>query len=244
MKPTPERVRSMLAALDIPEDLIRARSLPLCPEAERLVIAGVGEGGREHRLTPGAAAAWRRMTAAALADGVVIRIASAFRSIDRQDQIVREKLAQGVPLTDILSASAPPGYSEHHTGRAIDITTHGVTPFELEFANTPAFRWLSANAARFGFALSFPEGNPYGYQHEPWHWYYQAAEGGIAMRSYLWVSGLLFGAVSLLHLLRLAYGWPAQIGGWTVPLELSWIGMIVAAALCAWAFALARRATP
>jgi D-alanyl-D-alanine carboxypeptidase len=244
MKDSAERIRSLLAALEIPGDLIRARALPLCPEAEQLVIAGIGEGGREHRLTPGAAAAWRRMSAAALADGVVIRIASAFRSIDRQAEIVRDKLAQGVSLTDILSASAPPGYSEHHTGRALDITTDGVTPFELEFADTPAFRWLSANAARFGFGLSFPAGNPYGYQYEPWHWCYKAAEGGMAMRAYLWVSGLLFGAVTLVHLLRLAYGWPAQIGGWTVPLEISWLGMIIAGGLCAWAIALARRATP
>jgi len=65
-----------------------------------------------------------------------------------------------------------------------------------------------------------------------------------AMRAYLWVSGLLFGAVALLHIVRLAYGWPAQIGNWTVPLELSWIGVIVAGVLCAWAFALARRASP
>ena len=38
------------------------------------------------------------------------------------------------------------------------------------------------------------------------------------MRSYLLISGLLFAAVTLLHLLRLVYGWPAQIGAWTVPL--------------------------
>ena len=61
------------------------------------------------------------------------------------------------------------------------------------------------------------------------------------MRAYLLISGLLFGAVSLLHILRLAYGWPGQIGGWSVPLELSWIGLVVAGALCAWAFALIRR---
>ena len=61
------------------------------------------------------------------------------------------------------------------------------------------------------------------------------------MRTYLLVTGLVFGAVTLLHILRLAYAWPAQIGGWTVPLELSWFGVVVAGALCAWAFALARR---
>jgi zinc D-Ala-D-Ala carboxypeptidase len=175
MSDPPERIRAMLAALDIPEALIRARSLRLCAEADELVVAEAGDDGRQHRLTPAAAAAWRSMRAAALNDGVVIRIASAFRGIDRQVEILREKLAQGVPIAAILTASAPPGYSEHHTGRAIDITTDGVAPFEVEFEHTAAFRWLTANAARFGFVLSFPHGNRYGYQYEPWHWLYDAA---------------------------------------------------------------------
>jgi D-alanyl-D-alanine carboxypeptidase len=173
MSEAPERIRAILAALDIPEALIRARSLPVCAEAGELVVAELGDDGREHRLAPAAAAAWRSMKQAAADEGVVIKVASAFRSIDRQVEILREKLAQGVPITEILSASAPPGYSEHHTGHAIDITTDGVPPFEVEFESTPAFRWLSANAAQFGFVLSFPHGNPYGYQYEPWHWFYR-----------------------------------------------------------------------
>lgn len=96
------------------------------------------------------------MTTAALADGVVIRIVSAFPSIERQAEIVREKLAEGASLDAILSVSAPPGYSEHHTGCAIDVTTDEVAPLEVEFESTRAFQWLSKNAAAFGFVLSFP----------------------------------------------------------------------------------------
>ncbi len=173
MKDSPERIESILAGLGIPADLIEARSFVLHPEAEELAIAEVGDDGREHRLTPAAAAAWRSMKVAASSDGLVIRLVSAFRSIDRQVEIVREKLAKGASLATILSASAPPGYSEHHTGRAIDVTTDGVDPLEVEFESTAAFRWLSKNAARFGFRLSYPRGNPYGYQYEPWHWLYQ-----------------------------------------------------------------------
>jgi D-alanyl-D-alanine carboxypeptidase len=172
---SPDRIKSILAALDIPTDLIEARALVPYPEAQELVVAEKDDDGREYRLTPAAAAAWRRMKEAAAADGVVIKLASAFRSIDRQVEILREKLAQGAPLEAILSASAPPGYSEHHTGRAIDITTDGVPPFEVEFEATAAFRWLSANAARYGFVLSFPPGNAQGYQYEPWHWCYEAS---------------------------------------------------------------------
>ena len=172
MSEAPERIRSILATLDIPEELIRARSLPVCAEAEELVLAEIGDDGHQYYLAPAAAAAWRSMKQSATEAGVVIKIASAFRSVDRQVEILREKLARGISLETILSASAPPGYSEHHTGRAIDITTDGVTPFELEFETTAAFQWLSANAARFGFMLSFPHGNRYGYQYEPWHWFY------------------------------------------------------------------------
>lgn len=173
MKDCPERIRSIFAALDIPTDLVEARSLMLYPEAQELVVAAVGDDGREYRLTPATASAWKRMSAAALSDGVVLKIVSAFRSIDRQVEILREKLAQGASLPAILAASAPPGYSEHHTGCAIDITTDGVPPLEVEFETTPAFQWLSKNAAQFGFVLSFPPGNPYGYDYEPWHWCYK-----------------------------------------------------------------------
>lgn len=168
----PERIRAIFAELGISTDLVEARRLPLCAEPEALEVAEIGEDGREYRLTPCAAAAWRSMKAAAAADGVVLELISAFRSIERQVEILKEKIAEGQTVEKILSASAPPGFSEHHTGRAIDIDTDGAAPLEIEFERTPAFAWLAGNAARFGFVLSFPEGNRYGYQYEPWHWFY------------------------------------------------------------------------
>jgi D-alanyl-D-alanine carboxypeptidase len=174
----PARIRAIFAELGISTDLIQARRLPLCAEAEALEIAEIGEDRREYRLTPEAAAAWRKMKAAAAAEGIVLRLISAFRSIERQVEILREKLAEGEMVDEILAASAPPGYSEHHTGRAIDIDTEGATPLEIEFERTPAFAWLRRNAGRYGFVLSFPEGNRYGYQYEPWHWFYTGEAGG------------------------------------------------------------------
>jgi len=168
----PPRVRAILAELGISTDLIDARGLPLCEEPPQLEIAEIGDDGREYRLTPAAARAWREMKAAAAAEGVVLKLISAFRSIDRQVEILREKLAEGQTVEEILSASAPPGFSEHHTGRAIDIDTDGAPPLEIEFERTPAFAWLSENAGGFGFVLSFPKGNRYGYQYEPWHWFF------------------------------------------------------------------------
>jgi len=167
----PERIRSILTSLAISTNLIAARCLVLHPEAQELVVAATGDDGKEHRLTPAAAARWREMSAAALTDGVVIQVASAFRSIDRQAEIIRAKLAEGLSLDAVLCVSAPPGYSEHHSGRAIDVTSdEGEAPLGPEFEKTRAFRGLSKNAGRFGFFLSYPVGNPYGYDYEPWHW--------------------------------------------------------------------------
>ncbi len=69
---------------------------------------------------------------------------------------------------------APPGYSEHATGHAIDFGDRSRTDCNVSpcFAATPVGRWLAANAARFGFRLSFPKDNAAGVAHEPWHYYY------------------------------------------------------------------------
>jgi zinc D-Ala-D-Ala carboxypeptidase len=166
----PDRVKAILAALQIPLGSIAARSLVFHPEAAALVVAETGDNGKEHLLVPPAASAWRAMKTSALAGGIVINIVSAFRTIDRQAEIVRAKMEKGLSLESILCVSAPPGYSEHHSGRAIDVTTESVRPLEQEFEHTSAYRWLSANAHRFGFVLSFPPNNRYGYAYEPWHW--------------------------------------------------------------------------
>jgi len=165
-----ERVESVLASLAISPNAFAGRALTLCQEPEILVIAEIGPGGSEHLLVPAAADAWRAMRAAALADGMELRIVSAFRGLDRQAEIVRRKLARGLSLEEILAVSAPPGYSEHHTGRAVDVGMDGAAQLELGFGQTPAFRWLSENANSFSFFLSFPAGNPHGFVYEPWHW--------------------------------------------------------------------------
>lgn len=163
-------MKDPLAPLRVPPERIAAKGLFPQPEARELVVGEIGDDGREHRLTPAAAAAWDAMRAAARADGVALKIVSAFRSVERQAEIVRAKLDRGLSLDAILAVSAPPGYSEHHTGRAIDVTTDGVPALEIEFEKTDAFRWLSKRAGEFGFSLSYPAGNPHGYTYEPWHW--------------------------------------------------------------------------
>jgi hypothetical protein len=64
------------------------------------------------------------------------------------------------------------------------------------------------------------------------------------MKNYLIVSGIIFGVVAVLHALRLALNWQAQIGAWGVPMWASWIGIVVSGALCVWAFQVARASRP
>lgn len=158
------------AELGISSQFFAERGLSECEEATCLEVAEVGADGKEHLLIPSASKAWRKLKAATLDERVSLFIVSAFRSIDRQTEIVRRKLQAGVSIEDILTVSAPPGFSEHHTGRAIDLSTPGSRLLEVEFEQTPAFAWLCAHAADFGYYLSYPRGNLSGYQYEPWHW--------------------------------------------------------------------------
>jgi D-alanyl-D-alanine carboxypeptidase len=164
------RHASVLAELGISAEIIAEKRLHPHLEAEQLEVAEIGVDGREHRLTPQATAQWLKMRVAAQANGIEIFIVSAFRSVERQIQIIQYKMDAGQALADILSASAPPGYSEHHTGRAIDIGTAESENLTLEFGNTSAFSWLQKHAHEFGFVMSYPAGNSSGYQYEPWHW--------------------------------------------------------------------------
>ena len=70
--------------------------------------------------------------------------------------------------------SAPPGYSEHHTGYAVDFIDESrpETHVEESFETTLAYQWLEKNAAFFNFEMSFPKDNDSNVSFEPWHWRY------------------------------------------------------------------------
>jgi len=139
-------------------------------EATELVSVGLDFHGREARLASGAAKAWLSMVEAARNDGVSLLLISAFRSFQYQAGIIERKRARGQTWEEILRVSAYPGFSEHHTGCAVDIASPECTALEEAFERTPEFAWLSSCAASFGFSLSFPRGNSSGLIYEPWHW--------------------------------------------------------------------------
>ena len=163
-------VDELLVGLGITHSRLRRRGLRRYPEARRLVPVGLGTDGRDKLLTPIAAQAWLAMRAAAAQDGVTLLLVSAFRSPEYQMRLLRSRLDRGESLEQALTVNAPPGYSEHHSGRAVDIGTPGCGGLDEAFEATPAFAWLGANAAVFGFRLSYPRDNIQGYCYEPWHW--------------------------------------------------------------------------
>lgn len=154
---------------------MQCTGLTLMPEPDWLAFAGFDRYRRALWLLPAAARDWQRMCHAAAADGIVLEAISGYRSHAYQLGIVRRKLARGLDLRQILAVNAAPGFSEHHSGRALDISTPNAPAAEESFEKTPAFAWLCRHAAHFGFAMSYPRDNPHGIIYEPWHWCHQAA---------------------------------------------------------------------
>ena len=163
-------LRELHQELGIPDDYGRDGRKPAYDEATDLVEVGPNMVGRMQSLSVETAASWHEMQQAASADGVMLIIVSGFRSVDYQAGLIRKKIEAGQTLSEILAVNAAPGFSEHHSGRAIDIATPGSRPLTEEFEQTAAFDWLVGNASRFGFSMTYPRDNPQGFIYEPWHW--------------------------------------------------------------------------
>ncbi len=127
-----------------------------------------------------AAAAWRALRQDAADHGFALRLDSAYRGHEYQRQVFLRPLRAPYVLGDLaerLKLSAPPGYSKHHTGYAIDIGQVGYR----HFGSSPAYRWLSddnfANAKRHGWIPSYPpDGGRQGPVPEPWEFTYVGVE--------------------------------------------------------------------
>ena len=160
-----------LGSLGVDAEGYAARTgLALVAEPDWLGFAGFDRYRRALWLHAGAARGWERMRQAARREGVVLEAISGYRSHDYQLGIFERKRARGQALEEILRVNAAPGYSEHHSGLALDIGTPGEPPAEESFEGTAAFAWLRDHAAAHGFRMSYPRDNPHGIVYEPWHW--------------------------------------------------------------------------
>ena len=139
-----------------------------------LIIASyaTGEYQRFERLAPDASLALLKLIYTARDDGVWIVPVSGFRNISDQEKLFNAQIQRRGSPEAAAKLSAPPGYSEHHTGYAIDVTDGRFPKQDItyNFATTDAFKWLTIYAKEFGFEMSFPENNSQGVSYEPWHW--------------------------------------------------------------------------
>ncbi|MBE9080409.1 D-alanyl-D-alanine carboxypeptidase family protein [Romeria aff. gracilis LEGE 07310] len=142
------------------------------PEADASTLVPFKSDGTV-LLQPAAAEKLTSMVAQAKQDGVKLGVISGFRTFEDQNYLFFDVKAERGETPQVRAdVSAPPGYSEHHTGYAVDFIdlTQPQTNLEPSFEQTPAFQWLRQNAAYYGFELSFPPDNPQALSYEPWHW--------------------------------------------------------------------------
>lgn len=154
-----------------PDTLLNHRRYQEAPQSELLPL----NPNSTLKLRPAAQASVNAMIAKAKSEGVQLGIVSGFRTLEDQDYLYfKVKAERGQSAKTRAEVSAPPGYSEHHTGYAVDLIDESrpATHVEESFETTPAYQWLAKNAAFFNFELSFPKDNESAVQYEPWHWRY------------------------------------------------------------------------
>lgn len=128
---------------------------------------------RQHQLHSKVMPFFEDMLEDALDDGIELWVTSAYRSFEYQTQL---KGAYTVTYGSGANAfSADQGFSEHQLGTTVDFTTRGLSGGLQGFGNTEAYKWLVDNAHKYGFTLSYPEGNAF-YVYEPWHWRFVGEE--------------------------------------------------------------------
>lgn len=148
-----------------------------------LVLAPPGFAiGQPCHLQPAVLPDLARLLAAKAASGVPGRLygVSCYRSVAHQQSVFCRRRRNCRDAASRARQVAPPGYSEHETGYAIDFAVRpapGCPDTSDCIANTPAGQWLIANGPLYGFELSFPSGNAQGVTWEPWHWRWVGTDG-------------------------------------------------------------------
>ena len=148
-----------------------------------VTIASYAQGKyqRYEKLHKDAALALMKMIYAARDDGVWIVPVSGYRDVEKQDSLFQAQIKRKGSEKEAAKSSAPPGYSEHHTGYTIDLTDGKLVNRDItsDFASTDAYQWLVNNAEQFSFELSFPKNNSQGVNYEPWHWRYIGSDEAV-----------------------------------------------------------------
>lgn len=138
------------------------------------------------------------MADAARKNGTPIKALSPFRGYKQQVNLFYSYAGRDLSnFESAITYSARPGHSEHQTGLAIDFGSIGDTRLTSNWEVTPAGGWMAKNAWKYGWLMSYPDGekDDVCYRYEPWHYRYvgreMAAEihdSGLTIREYLWAN--------------------------------------------------------
>lgn len=138
----------------------------------------LGSAEQQMQISTAITPAVKEMFVAAQKDGITLVFGSGYRSAALQRQFYESyKAKDGQQAADTYSAR--PGYSEHQTGLAFDLTSQGGTcHLQICWEDTPEGKWVAANAYKYGFILRYQKGKEAitGYQYEPWHFRYVGKE--------------------------------------------------------------------
>lgn len=125
--------------------------------------------------------AYKKMREDALDEGLNIRVVSGYRSVEYQEKLYNRYLSED-SRENVDRYSARPGYSEHHTGMAMDIfgSEDGLRNFE----NTPEYAWVKENCYKYGFIIRYlaETEDITGYEAEPWHLRYVGVKVSTEMK--------------------------------------------------------------
>ena len=135
-----------------------------------------------YSMTPATAKAYLKMKKAAADEGLSILAASTYRSVEYQKNLYNSYLNSD-PREVVDTYSARAGYSEHHTGMAIDFI--GSFGSLNDFENTPEYPWVRDNCHRYGFIIRYTAANQWitGYKNEPWHLRYIGVDAATDMKA-------------------------------------------------------------
>ena len=143
------------------------------------------------------------MLAAAKADGIHLKVQSAYRSVEYQQMLHEISIKNfmedaGMSMEDAIAATekelALPGTSEHNAGLAVDLNCRDAWELTESFENTSEFRWLKLNSYKYGFILRYPEDKVdiTGIIYEPWHYRFigvyhatKLTESGLCLEEYI-----------------------------------------------------------
>lgn len=144
----------------------------------------------------------KEMLADAKKAGLHIDICSAYRSVERQEQVfgdsMKERVRDGMSYWDAFHETsqnvAVPGTSEHALGLALDLISNQYTELDERQETTAEAKWLKENCHKYGFILRYPpeKTNITGIIYEPWHYRYVGVEDatkimqlGVTLEEYL-----------------------------------------------------------